>query len=133
HGFVSVRPVEGDARGSELLECTRRGREALKRWVKQIRPSHLLLEDPLRTMVQSFDILTSAEQLAWINQARTALRGKLEELEAYSATVFVPHKEAVHDNAVSSVRSRLEWLDRLEASRSTELVADASSSRLRSR
>jgi DNA-binding PadR family transcriptional regulator len=114
-GLIKSRPVPGDARGSERLESSHRGREALRRWIKQIRPGHLLLEDPLRTMVQSFDMLTADERAAWIKQAREALQGKLEELEEYAAGVFVPYKEAVHDNAVSSVRSRLEWLDRLEA------------------
>jgi DNA-binding PadR family transcriptional regulator len=115
-GLIRSRPVPGDARGSERLESSHRGREALRRWIKQIRPGHLLLEDPLRTMVQSFDLLTSEEQAGWIKQAREALEGKLQELEEYAAAVFVPYKDAVHDNAVSSVRTRLEWLDRLEAS-----------------
>lgn len=115
-GLIRSRPVPGDARGSERLESSHRGREALRRWIKQIRPGHLLLEDPLRTMVQSFDLLTPDERGAWIKQAREALEGKLQELDEYAAGVFVPYKEAVHDNAVSSVRTRLEWLDRLEAS-----------------
>jgi len=115
-GLIRSRPVPGDARGSERLEASHRGREALRRWIKQIRPGHLLLEDPLRTMVQSFDMLTDEERAAWIKQAREALEAKLHELEEYAAGVFVPYKDAVHDNAVSSVRSRMEWLDRLEAS-----------------
>jgi DNA-binding PadR family transcriptional regulator len=115
-GLIRSRPVPGDARGSERLESSHRGREALRRWIKQIRPGHLLLEDPLRTMVQTFDLLTLEEQAGWIKQARQALEAKLQELEEYAAGVFVPYKEAVHDNAVSSVRTRLEWLDRLEAS-----------------
>ena len=115
-GFIRSRPVPGDARGSERLESSHRGREALRRWIKQIRPGHLLLEDPLRTMVQSFDLLTPEEQAEWIKQARGALEGKLQELDEYAASVFVPFKDAVHDNAVSSVRTRLEWLDRLETS-----------------
>ena len=108
--------MPGDARGSERLESSHRGREALRRWIKQIRPGHLLLEDPLRTMVQSFDLLTADEQAGWIKQVRVALEAKLGELEEYAASVFVPYKDAVHDNAVSSVRTRLEWLDRLETS-----------------
>ena len=115
-GLIRSRPVPGDARGSERLESSHRGREALRRWIKQIRPGHLLLEDPLRTMVQSFDLLTADEQAGWIKQARVALEGKLRELEEYAASVFVPYKDAVHDNAVSSVRTLLEWLDRLETS-----------------
>jgi DNA-binding PadR family transcriptional regulator len=114
-GLIVSRPVPGDARGSERLESSRRGRDALRRWMKQIRPGHLLLEDPLRTMVQSFDLLSRDEQSEWIRQAREALEGKLQELEQYGAAVFVPYKEVVHDNAVSSVKSRLEWLDRVEA------------------
>jgi DNA-binding PadR family transcriptional regulator len=115
-GLLKSRPVEGDARGSERLECTARGREALRGWVKDIRPGYLLLEAPLRTMVQSFDVLTPDEQADWIERTRSALQQKLEELDAYGSTVFVPYKDAVHDNAVSSLRTRLEWLDRLEDS-----------------
>lgn len=119
-GLVKAQPVKGDARGSEVLECTRRGRDALRRWVKLVQPSHLLLEDPLRTMVQSFDLLKPEERTAWIEQARNALQGKLDELEAYSAKVFVPYKDVVHDNAVSSVRTRLDWLDRLQSALSAK-------------
>jgi DNA-binding PadR family transcriptional regulator len=112
-GLIVSRRVTGDARGSELLQATRGGREAVRVWVKHIRPTHLLLEDPLRTMVQSFDLLSREEQIAWIENARGGLQRKLAELEAYAAGVTVPYKEQVHDNAVSSVRCRLEWLDRL--------------------
>lgn len=112
-GLIVSRRVTGDARGSELLQSTRGGREAVRVWVKHIRPTHLLLEDPLRTMVQSFDLLSREEQIAWIENASAGLQRKLAELEAYAAGVTVPYKEQVHDNAVSSVRCRLEWLDRL--------------------
>lgn len=115
-GHIARRSIPGDARGSELLECTRRGRDAVRTWVKQIRPAHLLLEDPLRTKVQSFDLLSREEQLAWVAQSKAALKKKLIDLEFYGASVTVPYKEQVHDNAVSSIESRLAWLDRLEAS-----------------
>jgi len=111
--LIVAHPVSGDGRGSERLESTRRGREAVRAWVKHIRATHLLLEDPLRTMVQSFDLLSRDEQLEWIVNARAGLESKLAELEAYAAEVTVPYKDEVHDNAVSSVRCRLDWLDRL--------------------
>jgi DNA-binding PadR family transcriptional regulator len=114
-GLIVSRRVTGDARGSEMLQSTRGGREAVRAWVKHIRATHLLLEDPLRTMVQSFDLLSREEQIEWIENAKAGLRSKLAELEAYAAGVTVPYKEQVHDNAVSSVRCRLEWLDRLSA------------------
>lgn len=113
-GLLKAKPVAGDARGSECLECTRTGRDAVRKWVKHIRPAHLLLEDPLRTMVQSFDLLSSDEQLKWISDVESGLRSKLHELEVYGAEVTVPYKNQVHDNAISSVLSRLEWIDRLK-------------------
>ena len=112
-GLIVARRVSGDRRGSELLLSTDDGRNKLRAWVKRIKPNHLLLEDPLRTMVQSFDLLSKDEQMRWIKEARAGLEGKLSELDAYATEVTVPYKEQVHDNAVSSVRSRLAWLDRL--------------------
>jgi len=112
-GFIRSERVEGDARGSERLQCTAAGSEAVRHWVKEIRPSHLLLEDPLRTKVQSFGLLTAREQLEWIAGAKAALVQKLRDLEEYAAEVEVPYKDFVHDNAVSSVECRLQWLDRL--------------------
>jgi hypothetical protein len=79
----------------------------------ELKPAHFLIDDPLRTRLQSFDLLTPDQQLEWIVNAKEGLQAKLEELEAYGAAVTVPFKEQVHDNAVTSVRSRMDWLDRL--------------------
>ena len=81
----------------------------------EIKPTHMLLDDPLRTKLQSFDLLSRDEQLEWIVNAKAGLQQKLEELEAYGASVTVPFKDLVHDNAVMAVRGRLDWLDRLLA------------------
>jgi DNA-binding PadR family transcriptional regulator len=126
-GLLKKRPVKGDARGSEWLECTARGEAAVRAWVLDIRPNHILLEDPLRTKLQSFDLLSRDEQLEWIVEAKSDLQNKLDELEAYAAEVTVPFKELVHDNAVSSVRCRMDWLDRVLAAivRSKEPKDDA--------
>lgn len=109
-GLLRSNPIEGDRRGSELLESTAAGIEAVRHWVKQIRPHHILLDDPLRTKVQSFELLTPREQLEWISEAETALVKKLEELDRYAAEVEVPFKQFVHANAVSSTQARLDWL-----------------------
>jgi DNA-binding PadR family transcriptional regulator len=115
-GLLKKRPVRDDARGSEWLECTAAGREAVRSWVMDIKPTHILLEDPLRTKLQSFDLLSKDEQLEWVVKAKAGLQEKLEELEAYGREVTVPFKELVHDNAVSSVQSRMRWLDRVLSS-----------------
>ena len=112
-GLLAAKSVSGDGRGTEQLECTAAGTKAVRQWVRQIRPTYFLPEDPLRTKVQSFDLLSRDEQIEWIVEAKSGLAGKLEELEEYGRSVDVPYKAQVHDNAVSSIRSRMDWLDRL--------------------
>jgi len=110
-GLLGARPVSGDARGTEQLETTHEGTEALRAWIKEIRPAHLLPEDPLRTKVQSFDLLSCEERIEWISELKLELLKKLEEVERYGAEVTVPNQELVHENAVSTIRRRMDWLD----------------------
>ena len=112
--LISKRKLKLDRRGTEELRCTAAGRAAVKAWVRQIRPEHLMLEDPLRTKVQSFDLLTAVERTDWIVSAKQQLHKKLQQLDAYGKEVDVPFKDFVHDNAVRSLRARLDWLDMLD-------------------
>lgn len=112
-GLVRPIKVASDARGTEQLECTDAGREAVRSWVKAIRPGHLLLDDPLRTKLQSLDLLSRQEQIEWVAAIKEQLLAKLAELDAYGREVDVPFHELVHENAVGAVRGRMEWLDRL--------------------
>ena len=112
-GLIEAKAVEGDGRGTEQLWCTSEGEAAIRRWVKQLRPAHLLLEDPLRTKVQSFDLLTREEKVEWIVDAKAALADKLAEVETYRLEAQVPYQEDLHDNAVSALRARMDWLDRM--------------------
>jgi DNA-binding PadR family transcriptional regulator len=132
-GLLGGKMIAGDARKVEILRSTTKGRDALRRWVRQVKANHLLPEDPLRTMVQSFELLSRDERLKWIDDVRSGLRLKLAELEEYGAAVQVPYKDQVHDNAVSSIEGRLDWLDRLESAvrRSGEVreIAQARTSR----
>lgn len=113
HGLLAERAVEGDGRGTRALHCTKAGEKAVRAWVCQLRDTHVLLDDPWRTRVQSFGLLSRDEQVAWIARAKALLHGKLAELEAYRAEVDAPYKDFLHDNAVSSTRGRLDWLDRM--------------------
>lgn len=112
-GLLIKEAVSGDARGTEQLRCTSLGEQAIRHWVKDIRPAHLLLEDPLRTKVQSFDLLSPAEQIEWVMAAKEQLAKQLDTLDAYGLSVSVPFQDYVHDNAVRSVRARIAWLDRM--------------------
>jgi DNA-binding PadR family transcriptional regulator len=111
-GYLSTEPVEGDSRGTERLIATKAGRDAVKTWVKGFRSAHSLLEDPLRTKVQSFDLLSRDERIEWLVETKAQLAEKLAEVERYGGEVSVPFHDFVHDNAVSSLRSRMDWLDR---------------------
>ena len=113
-GLLRAHAVPGDARRTEQLECTPQGRSAVKSWVKEVRAAHLLLEDPLRTKLQSFDLLTAREQAAWLASTKAQLQDKLKELETYERNVTVPYKDLVHDNAVTSLKARIAWLERVE-------------------
>jgi DNA-binding PadR family transcriptional regulator len=110
-GLLRARAVRGDARGTEQLEATKEGRKAIRLWVKEIRPAHLLPEDVLRTKVQSFELLSKDERIEWISELRVQLLQKLEDLERYKEIVSVPFHELVHENAVRSIRNRMDWLD----------------------
>ena len=112
-GLLGKKKVPGDGRGAETLFCTAEGKRAVRAWVRQVRPTHLLLDDPLRTKVQSFGLLSRDEQIAWIVEVKERLHDKLAELEAYKKEVDVPFKDFLHDNAVTSVRARMDWLDRM--------------------
>jgi len=112
-GWLEKHAVLGDGRGTEQLSCTPAGRRAVRDWVIEIQPSHLLLDDPLRTKVQSFGLLTKDERRRWVVHAKSQLNDKLADLEAYGREVEVPFKRLVHDNAVRSIRTRMDWLDSL--------------------
>lgn len=111
--FLKSITVPSDARGTETWECTKNGVAALREWLKTVSPHHLLLEDPMRTRIMSFDLLDHEEKLDWIFKAKAELLAKLNELEDYGKSVDVPFQAFVHDNAVSSIKSRMDWLDRM--------------------
>lgn len=112
-GLISKRRIDTDRRGTEELRCTASGKQAVKDWILKIRAEHLLLDDPLRTKVQSFELLTPKERAQWILDVKEDLHRKLDEVEEYGREVEVPFKEFVHDNAVRSIRARIDWLDRM--------------------
>ena len=112
-GLLTSKRVPRGSRHVEFLTCTREGERALKVWLQEFRPEHLLLEDPLRTKIQSFELLSRIEQIEWLLEAKAQLSKKLDDLEAYGEEVEVPFQEWVHDNAVSALRSRLQWIDRV--------------------
>lgn len=135
--LVASHPISGDARGSEWLVSTNRGAEAVRYWIKGIKPAHLLPEDALRTRLQSFHLLSKDEQWEWLSTTEIYLKGKLLELLSHPDSYTGPYNDLVRDNALTSVRSRLVWLAKIRRRLMTEVdttepVSIAQRARLRS-
>jgi DNA-binding PadR family transcriptional regulator len=110
-GLISATAVEDDRRGAERLTCTERGKHAVGQWVKSIGDSYLLLEDPLRTKVLSFHLLSKSEQLRWLKSARQDLAAKLDEIEDFARRYPGPVHDLAHANARLTTAARLAWID----------------------
>jgi DNA-binding PadR family transcriptional regulator len=113
--LLSSEPVPGDGRGTEQLSITEDGIKAVREWILRISQPQLLPDDPLRTRLQSMDLLSLEERLQWVSDVREQLRAKLNSLEQYGNEVSTPFHDLVHDNAVRSIQSRMDWLDRVLA------------------
>lgn len=111
--LVVAEAVEDDARGTELLTCTKAGRKWVKQWVKELRPAHILPDDGLRARILSFGLLSAGERAKWVSMAHTQLLAKLEELERYKEETETPFQELAHQNAVMTTQARMSWLDRV--------------------
>jgi DNA-binding PadR family transcriptional regulator len=120
-GLLAARRVSGDGRNAELLTCTEDGRNAVRDWVLQVRPSHVLPDDPLRTKIISFGLLDPDQQREWIDRVRAAVDQKIEEVEAYAVGLDMPYQHLVHANAIAALRDRIAWLDLLSRMMNEEL------------
>ncbi len=111
--LLAAKAVEGDRRRSEVLSCTEVGEAAVRAWIGDLRQEHALPGDPLRSRLQSLDLLSPDEQTEWIHGAKAMLVAKMKEVEAYSETTDVPYPGLVRDNAMTSLQTRFAWLDRV--------------------
>ena len=112
-GLIRGEKVESDSRGTEQWWITERGGEALKHWLHQIEPGALLAHDPLRTKVLSFGMLTHQERIDWVIMAKAKLEEQLNQMVAWQETVEGPFLKWAHDNGRSTIKARMEWLDRI--------------------
>lgn len=124
--LLSSEAVTGDGRGTEQLSITQSGIQAVRQWVLRTSQAQLLPDDPIRTRLQSANLLSHEERISWISDLQDQLRAKLESLERYGAEVSTPFHDLVHENAVRSLLSRMEWLDSVFAAAVRDSVAHES-------
>jgi DNA-binding PadR family transcriptional regulator len=110
--LVTTKPGEG-TRETEVLELTTRGREALRRWVKNIGPEHFLEYDPLQFRVVSLGEIPLADRIQWIADVRQLIWQKRDELHAYRARIRLPYGQVVHSADEARLEAQLQWLDQL--------------------
>ncbi len=110
-GLIAAEAVEGDLRNTEHLACTERGKQVIRHWVKSLDDSHLLLEDPLRTKVLSFHLLSKSEQIRWLKSARDDLTKKQAEIETFARKFAGPVMDLAHANARLTTGARIAWID----------------------
>jgi DNA-binding PadR family transcriptional regulator len=112
-GLLTAKPVAGDRRGTEDLSLTRKGQGAVRRWVRDLDPAHIVLDDPLRTRILSFNVLTRSEKLEWIAAAKALIWERQQQLDQYSEDVDLPYHDLVYRSAAESLGLKAEWLDEL--------------------
>ncbi len=112
-GFVTATKVDGDGRNPETLTVTEAGRAAVKSWVSAIDDSHIVLDDPLRTRLLSFDLLSNQERLEWIARAKELVKERADRLTRYDNAVTVPFQDHVARSSRSLLELKMGWLDEL--------------------
>lgn len=112
-GLLEGQATSSRGRNPETLSCTQRGAEAVRAWVRGVNLNHVNLDDPLRTMVLSLEMLSRDEQLEWIADAKALVSEKMKAVVDYAQGVSVPFQAIVHKSTVESLRLKMEWLDDL--------------------
>lgn len=112
-GLIEARKVKGDGRNPEVLGATTAGREAVRRWLLTIDDSHVVLDDPLRSRLLSFDLLSPQERLEWVARAKALVKKRSAIISAYDQKVEVPFQVHVARNANALLQAKMDWLDEL--------------------
>ena len=112
-GLLVSTPVAESGRGAEMLTCSPKGEEAIAAWIRRIDGAEMVLEDPIRTKMAAMDVLPLAERLAWLRDLQAAMTAELIALQAFAErNSDMPYQLLLHDNARSTLVSRLEWVSR---------------------
>jgi DNA-binding PadR family transcriptional regulator len=111
--LLRAKRVTGDARGTEELTLTKNGEAAVRAWVLKLDDSHVVLDDPLRTRVLSFDVLSRQEQLEWVAKAKSLVWTRRKILDEYDRSVEMPYQDFAYHSVAETLRVKMEWLDEL--------------------
>ena len=112
-GFITGKREADDARRTTKWECTEKGELALKDWIRESRPAHMVLIDPLHEKVLLFGLMSHQERIDWIIQAKSELMDKVSTIEESRKDAPRAFEDLVDDGRITSIRARMDWLDRI--------------------
>ena len=112
-GFIAGEREADDARRTIKWECTEIGERALKEWVRESRPSHMVLIDPLHEKVLLLGLMSHRERLDWIIKTKSELMNKISAIEKNRKDAPRVFEDLVDDGRITSIRARMDWLDRI--------------------
>jgi DNA-binding PadR family transcriptional regulator len=112
-GLVVGRQVGGRSRKIEEFSATKKGMEAARSWTIGVDDAHIMLDDPLRTRILSFDLLTRDEQIEWVANAKALVKARRQIVEEFDRSVTVPFQRIAFMSTIEMLRVKMEWLDEL--------------------
>ncbi len=110
-GLLGAQLIPGGKQ--EELSVTALGKEAVRNWTREIGSAQIALDDPLRTRVLSFDVLSREEQIEWVARAKSLVKTRRDALDEYNKSVEVPYQQFAYQSVSESLRVKMEWLDEL--------------------
>ena len=112
-GFFRARKLEDDGRNSEELEVTAAGKAAVKAWVMKLEDALVVVDDPLRTRMLALGLLTEKQRLDWTIRAKALVKERRRLLDDYNLSVEVPYQDIAYRSVVETLRVKMDWLDEL--------------------
>lgn len=111
--LITAEKVPGSGTGAETLSVTEDGMTAIKKWVTDIRPEHILPYDPMRMRIPALQFLSKDEQLEWLATAKRLNQQTADRIYAYQSEIEMAFASVTHSAAFSALGAQSKWLDQL--------------------
>jgi DNA-binding PadR family transcriptional regulator len=119
--LIQAKEIRQGRRAGKECRLTEAGRQALRAWLGPPLPEWItdLPIDPLRTRLRFLGALPPKRRAAWLDEARDAVRGGIQRIEADCRRLKKlddPFPYAMARGALHLARARITWLDEVARS-----------------
>jgi DNA-binding PadR family transcriptional regulator len=111
-GLVKFSKAGKDGEVTEVT-ATAAGKEAVLQWIRSLDESLVVIDDPLRTRLLSFELLSHEQRLEWIANAKMLVKKRMDVVRSFKEATDVPFNELAYVNASSILKAKMDWLDEL--------------------